>query len=219
MILSSWLKYGLHTMSQYIELQYGHISPTLLQVIVDSLKTGAVMAYPTDSGYALACKLGAHKPLKRIQEIRQLSDNHNYSLICRGLSEIARYAKVDTAAYRILKRYTPGGYTFILPATSEVPKLMQSKKKTVGIRIPDHQIALDIAKAMGEPFLSTSLILPGADAPLLYPDDIVDTLNNQVDIIIDCGYCGFEPTSVVDLTEGVPIVRREGSGDISWVEP
>ncbi len=185
----------------------------LLQVIVDSLRDGAVIAYPTDSGYALGCMMGLKQPLERICKIRNVDQTHNFTLICRDLSEIAKYAKVDNFSYRILKKCTPGGYTFILNASSEVPKLMQSKRKTVGVRVPDHQIALSIAEALGEPLLSSTLILPGQTEPLIYPEDVGEQLGNQVDLVIDGGYCGFEPTTVVDLTGSQPVVKRQGSGD------
>ena len=202
-------------MSQYLALHPTKPEARVLSVVVEGLKAGAVIAYPTDSGYALGCKMGLRQPLTRIRAIRALDDKHNFTLICRDLSEIATYARVDNFAYRILKRCTPGGYTFILQASSEVPRLLLEKRKTVGIRIPDHQIALSLAEALGEPLLSTTLILPGQSTPLIYPEDVGEALRNQVDIVIDGGYCGFEPTTVVDLTTDTPKVLRQGSGDVS----
>jgi tRNA threonylcarbamoyl adenosine modification protein (Sua5/YciO/YrdC/YwlC family) len=200
-------------MSQYLQVHPVTPEHHLLSVIIESLREGAVIAYPTDSGYALGCMMGLKQPLERICKIRDLDQSHSFTLICRDLSEISTYAKVDNFNYRILKKCTPGGYTFILNASSEVPKLMQSKRKTVGIRVPDHQIALSIAEALGEPLLSTTLILPGQKEPLIYPEDVGEALGNQVDIVIDGGYCGFEPTTVVDLTGSQPILVRQGSGD------
>ena len=202
-------------MGQYLPVHPVTPEHHFLTVIIDSLKEGAVIAYPTDSGYALGCKMGMKQPLERICKIRDLDEHHNFTLICRDLSEISTYAKVDNYTYRALKRCTPGGYTFILNASSEVPRLLLSKRRTVGIRIPDHQIALSIAEALGEPLLSTTLILPGDTEPLIYPEDVEERLGNQVDIVIDGGYCGYEPTTVVDLTGPQPIIKRQGSGDSS----
>ena len=202
-------------MSHFIELHAVCPDPRQVAVIADSLRTGAVIAYPTDSGYALGCAIGLRKPLERIKHIRQLDDNHNFTLICRDLSEISQYARVDTAAYRVLRKCTPGGYTFILPASHEVPKLVQAHRKTIGIRIPDHQIALALADALGQPLISTTLIMPNVSDPLVYPEDVNDQVGDMVDIVIDGGYCGFEPTTVVDLTAQRPTVLRQGSGDTS----
>ncbi len=204
-------------MSQTIVLHPAYPDPQLLDAIIKGLHAGAVIAYPTDSGYALGCRLGLHKPLQRIEKIRKLPASHNYTLMCRSLSEIATYARVDTAMYRLMKRLLPGGYTFILPATQEVPKVMQPNKKTIGIRIPDHPVALAIVNTLDEPLLSTTLILPEQDEPLTDPEDVSDWVGEEVDIIIDGGYCGFEPTSVIDLTDGEPVLVREGSGDVSWI--
>jgi tRNA threonylcarbamoyl adenosine modification protein (Sua5/YciO/YrdC/YwlC family) len=188
----------------------------LLEKIVLALREGAVIAYPTDSGFALGCLMGNKLALERIKKIRNLDEKHHLTLICRDLSEISRFAVVDTGVFRILKRHTPGGYTFILKATSEVPKLLlQSGKKTIGIRIPDHDVPLLILEAVGEPILSSSLILPGAKEPLTDVDEISEILGNKVDVIIEGGYCGFERTSVVDLSGDYPVVLREGSGETS----
>lgn len=200
-------------MSYFVELHAVCPDPRQVSVVADSLHTGAVIAYPTDSGYALGCAIGLRKPLDRIKRIRDLDDDHNFTLICRDLSEISKYARVDTAAYRLLKKCTPGGYTFILPASHEVPKLVQANRKTIGIRIPDHQIALAIADALEGPLLSTTLIMPNVAEPLVYPEDVNDQVGDMVDIVIDGGYCGFEPTTVVDLTATTPKVLRHGSGD------
>lgn len=205
-------------MSQFVELHPVKPQISLIEAIVSGMKAGGIIAYPTDSGYALGCKLGLHKPLERIRTIRQLPATHHFTLICRDLSEISRYAKVDTAIYRILKRCTPGGYTFILPATNLVPKMMQTAVKTVGIRIPEHQIPLAIAEVLGEALVTSTLILPHMESPLVYPEEVNDMVGKEVDIIIDGGYCGYESTSIIDLTERMPKVIREGSGDVSLFE-
>jgi len=205
-------------MSQYIELHATHPNMRTINIIADGLRSGALIAYPTDSGYALGCCVGMRKPLERMQIIRRLDSHHNYTLICQDISEISEYARVDNPSYRILKRCTPGGYTFILPATHDVPKLMLAKRKTVGVRIPDHQIALSIAQALGQPLLSTTLIMPGERDPLVMPEDVSEKVGKQVDMIIDGGYCGYEPTTVVDLTHDVPEILRYGSGDTGLFE-
>lgn len=202
--------------SQYIEVHAMHPQPRSIELIVDSLRSGAVIAYPTDSGYALGCCIGMRKPLERIKKIRHLDEQHNFTLICRDLSEISQYARVDNPTYRVLKRCTPGGYTFILQATHEVPKLiLAAHRKTIGIRIPDHQIALAIVEQLKQPLLSTTLILPEHHKPLIYPEEVSEEIGDKVDMVIDSGYCGFEPTTVVDCTTSPFEVLRIGSGDPS----
>ncbi len=205
-------------MSELIELLPGQNNPKLLQIIVDSLRLGAVIAYPTDSGYALGCALRQKDALERIRTIRQLDLYHNFTFICRDISEASRYAKIRTVDFRILKRLTPGGYTFIFEATREVPELVLSKRETIGIRVPDHPVPLMIAEGLQEALISTTLIMPGEDGPLLYAEDVSDKLGDCVDLIIDGGYAGFEPTSIIDLTGETPIVIRCGSGDVSEFE-
>jgi tRNA threonylcarbamoyl adenosine modification protein (Sua5/YciO/YrdC/YwlC family) len=203
-------------LSQRIELFSKNPDPRLLEIIVSALKDGAVIAYPTDSGFALGCLMAKKAPLERIKKIRNLDEKHHFTLICRDLSEISRFALVDTSIFRLLKRHTPGGYTFVLRATNEVPKLLlQSGKKTIGIRVPDHEVPLSIVEAVGEPILSSTLILPGALEPLKDADDVSDALGDKIDLIISGGYCGFEQTSVVDLSGEYPVVLREGSGETS----
>lgn len=172
------------------------------------------MVYPTDCAYAIACHIGDKKAIDRIKNIRQLDDKHHFTLVCEDLSQIATYAKVDNEAYRILKSHTPGAYTFILKASKEVPKkLLHPKKKTIGLRVPDNAIALAILKELGEPMLSSSLILPNEDTPLTDPYDIRQTLEHSLDLIIDGGYCGMEVTSLVSLVDGEVEVLRQGMGD------
>ena len=204
-------------MSQYIELPPGRPAGHGVAQTVAALRAGAVIAYPTDSGYALGCQIGQKAPLKRIQKIRNLDEWHNYTLICRDLSQIALYARVDNPTYRLLKKSTPGGYTFILPATARVPRLMlNKKKKTIGIRVPDHPLPQMLVEALGEPLLSTTLLFPGETLPPIYPEDVTERLNEAVDIIIDGGYCGYAPTTVVDFSDLPPAILREGSGDSSF---
>ncbi len=202
-------------MSELITLHPSQNNPRLLKVITDCLHLGGVIAYPTDSGYALGCSYKQKEAIERVRAIRDLQVEHHFTFICRDLAEVARYAKVSNAQFRILKKYTPGGYTFILAASREVPELVSSKRATIGVRIPDHPIALMICAALDEPLLSTSLILPGQEQPLLYPEDVADHLDAKIDLIVDGGYAGCEFTSVIDLTGDVPVVVREGSGDVS----
>lgn len=188
--------------------------PRLIRQAAQQLMSGDVIVYPTDSTYALACHIGDKAALEKIRRIRQLADKHNFTLMCRDLSELATYARVSNTAYRLLKAFTPGPYTFLLSATAEVPRrLMHPKRKTIGLRVPDHPVTQALLEAVGEPFMSTSLILPGNDLPLSEVFEIEELLGNQVDLIIESGACGVEPTTVVDLVDGVPDIVRVGLGD------
>ena len=201
-------------MSQFFQIHPENPQLRLIRQAVEMIRQGAVIVYPTDSGYALGCHIGDKAALERIKQIRQLNDRHNFTLMCRDLTEIATYAKVDNTCYRLLKAHTPGSYTFILNATREVPRrLMHPKRRTIGIRIPENPIALMLLEELNEPLMSTTLILPGDELPLIDPYDIRDTLEHQVDLVIDGGYCGMEPTTVVYMTEDVPRVSRVGKGD------
>ncbi|MBU2098595.1 MAG: threonylcarbamoyl-AMP synthase [Gammaproteobacteria bacterium] len=203
-------------MSQTLVVHPRNPEPRLIRQAVDCLLKGGVIVYPTDSTYALACHMGDKDALEKIRRIRQLSDKHNLTLMCADLSAIATYAKVSNTAYRLLKAYTPGPYTFILDATAEVPRrLMHPKRKTIGLRIPDHPVSQAILAELGEPVMSTSLILPGSDQPLSEIYEIEDQLGKQVDLIIESGACGIEPSTVIDLVSGVPEVVRVGLGDPS----
>jgi tRNA threonylcarbamoyl adenosine modification protein (Sua5/YciO/YrdC/YwlC family) len=185
----------------------------------DIIRAGGVVVYPTDSAYALGCQIGDKTALDRIRRIRRLDDHHNFTLVCRDLSEIATYAKVDNTVYRLLKHSTPGPYTFILRATSEVPRrLMHPKRKTVGLRVPANPIAAALLADLGEPLMSVTLILPGDELPLIDPYDIRTLLEHEVDLIIDGGFCGLEPTTVVDLADELPLVLRVGKGDVAPFE-
>lgn len=206
-------------MTQLFAIHPENPQARLIQQAVDVLKRGGLIAYPTDSAYALGCHIGDKLALDRIRAIRQLDKNHNFTLMCRDLSQVANYARVDNASYRLIKSHTPGSYTFILNATSEVPRrLMHPKKKTLGMRIPDNAIALALLEALGEPLMTSSLILPGDTLPLTDPYDIRDTLHHQLELVVDGGFCGFEPTSVIDLTgDDIQILRR-GCGDVTDFE-
>lgn len=203
-------------MSQFFQIHPENPQARLIQQAVEIINSGGVVIYPTDSAYALGCHLGDKRAMERIQQIRKLDNKHNFTLVCRDLSEIATYAKVDNQNYRTLKAHTPGAYTFILNATTEVPRrLMHPKRRTIGIRIPDNAIALALTEQLGEPIMSTSLILPGDNLPMTDPYEIREILQHQVDLIIDGGYCGMEATTVISLLEDAPVVVREGAGDIS----
>ncbi|MGK2915652.1 MAG: L-threonylcarbamoyladenylate synthase [Porticoccaceae bacterium] len=186
----------------------------LIRQVVDLIRAGGVVIYPTDSAYALGCQLGDKAALERIRQIRDLDKNHNFTLVCRDLSELATYAKVNNQVFRQLKANTPGPYTFILEATSEVPRrLMHPKRKTIGLRVPASRIAQALLDSLGEPLMSITLVMPGADYPLTDPEDIRRILDNRVDVIVDGGYCGVEPTTVIDFTGDLAVVARRGRGD------
>lgn len=203
-------------MAQTLEIHPQNPEPRLIKQAAQVLLNGGVIVYPTDSTYALACHIGDKSALERIRRIRQLGDRHNFTLVCTDLSAIATYAKVPNSAYRLLKAYTPGAYTFILPATAEVPRrLMHPKRKTIGLRVPDSAVAQALIAEIGEPIMSTSLILPGDEFPLVEIYDIEDKLGHAVDLIIDSGSCGLEATTVIDLSEGGAQVMRVGKGDPS----
>jgi tRNA threonylcarbamoyl adenosine modification protein (Sua5/YciO/YrdC/YwlC family) len=202
-------------MSQFFQLHPVNPQPRLIKQAAEIIQAGGVIAYPTDSAYALGCHLGDKEALERIRRIRQLDDKHNFTLMCRDLSELGTYARVDNHAFRLIKSHTPGPYTFILCATREVPKrLMHPKKQTIGLRIPDNRITLDLLAALGEPMMSVTLIMPGESTPLNDAEEIRDRLQKQVDLVIDGGACSMLPTSVIDLVDQ-PVVQREGGGDLS----
>jgi len=188
----------------------------LVKRVVEVVREGGLIAYPTDSGYALGCHIGDKQAMERMARLRDIDASHNFTLVCRDLSEIATYAKVDDWAYRTLKRHTPGAYTFILPATREVPRRLQNpKRKTIGIRIPDHRVAQALLAELGEPLMSSTLLLPGDELPLAEPDEIRERLAHQVEVVIDSGYCAPEPTTVVALDAGQARLLRVGKGDTS----
>ena len=203
-------------MAQFFQIHPENPQPRLIRQAVDILEKGGVVVYPTDSSYAIGCHIGDKHALDRIRQIRRLDDKHNFTLVCRDLSEISNYTKLDNQQYRLIKSLTPGPYTFILKATKQVPKrLMHPKRKTIGIRIPDNRIALALLEDLKEPILSSTLILPGDDMPLMDPYDMKQTLEKQVDLIVDGGYCGYDPTTVIVMEDDEPWVARLGKGDAS----
>ncbi|HIG41168.1 MAG: L-threonylcarbamoyladenylate synthase [bacterium] len=202
-------------MSQFFRIHPDNPQSRLIRQAVDIIRKGGVVVYPTDSSYALGCHIGDKGALERIRHIRRLSDDHNLSLICRDLSDLGIYAKVNNSAYRLLKSATPGPYTFLLQATREVPRrLVHPKRKTIGLRVPDNNICRALLDELAEPIMSTTLILPGEEYPLTDPVEIRELLEHQVDLVVDGGFCGLEVTSVVNLEEAVPLVVREGRGDL-----
>ncbi|ATZ11687.1 L-threonylcarbamoyladenylate synthase [Erwinia amylovora] len=202
-------------MSQFFYIHPDNPQPRLIKQAVEMLNKGSVIVYPTDSGYALGCKLEDKSAMERIWRIRQLDGNHNFTLMCRDLSELSTYAYVDNTAFRLIKNNTPGNYTFILKATKEVPRrLMSEKRKTIGLRVPSNPIALALLEALNEPMMSTSLMLPGNDFTESDPEAIQDEIGKLVDLIIHGGFLGQQPTTVIDLTENTPEVVREGVGDV-----
>jgi len=203
-------------MAQFFDIHPDNPQPRLIRRAVDILLEGGAIIYPTDSSYALGCQIGAKDAMERIRRIRNLDEKHNFTLVCRDLSEITTYAKIDNQAFRMLKRLTPGAYTFIFEGTREVPRrLMHPRRKTIGIRIPDNAICRELLSTLDRPILSTTLILPGDDLPMTDPYEMRDLLGHQVDLIIDGGFCGFEPTTIVDMTGETPAVVRVGKGDPS----
>lgn len=203
-------------MSQFFAIHPENPQARLVRQAVEIVRKGGVIAYPTDSAYALGCHIGDKQALERIRRIRKLDPDHNFTLVCRDLSELGTYARVDNTAYRLIRHATPGPYTFILEATGEVPRrLLHPKRKTVGLRVPDNVIAQALLAELGEPMMSVTLILPDDEYPLTDPYDIRESLEHEVDLVIDGGYCGLEPTSVVDMTEDTPRIRREGLGDLT----
>lgn len=203
-------------MSQFFSVHPTHPQQRLLIRAAEIVAAGGLVVYPTDTTYALGCHLGDKQARERIRRLRRLDDRHHFTLTCRDLSEIATYARVNDANYRILKHCTPGPFTFLLPATREVPKrLVHPKRRTIGLRIPDHPIALGLLEALGEPMMTTTMQLPDDPFPLSDPEDIRERIGNAVDVIVDGGACGLEPTTVVDLTGDVPEVIRPGLGEFA----
>ncbi|MBE0483815.1 MAG: threonylcarbamoyl-AMP synthase [Bacterioplanes sp.] len=203
-------------MSQFFQIHPDNPQARLVKQAAEIIRQGGLVVIPTDCAYALACRIGDKKATERVQRLRQLKASHNFTLLCRDLSELAEFAKVDNSQYRQLKAHTPGAFTFILEATRQVPKLlMNPKKRTIGIRVPDNAIAMALLAEMDEPLMTTSLIMPGDELPLSDPYDIRQLLEHDVDLVMDGGYCGIEATTVVDMTDEMPMVMRQGMGDAS----
>lgn len=203
-------------MTQYFHIHPDNPQPRLIRQATEMIHAGGIVAVPTDSSYALVCHLDDKSAVDRLRRLRGVDEKHHLTLLCRDLSEIGTYARVDNTQYRLLKSATPGPYTFILEATREVPRrLSHPSRKTIGLRVPEHAIAQALLGELGQPLIATTLILPGSEEPLNDPDDIRDALQKQVELVIDGGGCSLQPTTVVDLTGASPVVLREGRGDIS----
>ena len=202
--------------AKLIEVHPSDPQPHRVQKIVERIRDGALIAYPTDSSYAFGCRIGDKRPIERIHRIRRTNKNHNFTLVCADLSEISVYARVDNWAYRLIKSLTPGPYTFILRATRQLPKMLQNpKRRTIGIRVPDHPLVNAMLDELGEPIMSSTLSLPGDELPLTDPVEIEKRIGHEIDLIIDAGPTGIEPTTVLDLSSGSVEVLREGRGDAS----
>ena len=207
-------------MSQFFTVHKLNPQPRLIREAVNIINAGGVIAYPTDSSYALGCEIGNKNAMQRIRKIRQLGDDFNFTLVCKDLSELSLYAKIDNGTYRLLKRFTPGPYTFILAASREVPRRLQNpKRKTIGLRVPDDPVVSSLLGHLERPLMSSTLILPNEEQPLNDPQDIRERLENQIDLVIDAGPCDVEPTSVIDLVNGIPRVLRHGKGAVEMLEP
>jgi len=206
-------------MAQFFQIHPANPQPRLVRGAVEILRNGGVIVYPTDSSYAFGCQLGSKDAMERVRRIRHLDDRHNFTLVCRDLSEITTYAKIDNQAFRILKSLTPGPYTFIYEATKQVPRrMLHPKRKGIGIRVPDNAICRALLAELDEPILSTSLLLPGDEHPMTDPEAIREALDRQVDLVIDGGAGGMEPSTVIDMTQEPYLVVRVGKGDPSLFE-
>lgn len=203
-------------MAKLIEIHPTDPQPRRVKTVVEIIRSGGLIAYPTDSSYAFGCHIGDKKAIDRIHRIRRTDKRHNFTLVCADLSEISLYARVDNWAYRLIKSLTPGPYTFILTATREVPKRLQNpKRRTIGLRVPDHAVVQAMLEELGEPIMSSTLLLPGDDRPLTDPVEIEERIGHEVDAIIDAGATGIEPTSVLDLSGGSVEILRAGLGEVS----
>lgn len=201
-------------MSQYFQIHPENPQKRLIKQACQIIVNGGLIVYPTDSSYALGCQLGNKTAMERIRRLRQLDDSHNFTLVCRDLSELSVYARFNNAVYRLIKAHTPGPYTFVLPATKEVPRRLQHpKRKTIGLRIPTHNIALALLAELNEPLMSSTLIMPGESLPMTEAEDIVEQIGKHVDLVIDGGACGNEPTTVVEFIDDLPEIARIGMGD------
>lgn len=203
-------------MSQYFEVHPDNPQPRLLKQAAQILEQGGIAAVPTDSSYALVCRLDDKAAAQALRRLRQVDEKHHLTLLCRDLSELAAYARVDNAQYRLLKLGTPGPYTFILEATKEVPRrLSHPSRRTIGLRVPDHRVTQALLEVLGQPLLGTTLILPGESEPLNDPEAIREHFQKTLQAVIDAGACPMQPTTVIDLVSGTPLVVREGRGDLA----
>jgi tRNA threonylcarbamoyl adenosine modification protein (Sua5/YciO/YrdC/YwlC family) len=203
-------------MAQFFTVHPDNPQMRLIRQAAEIVRQGGVIVYPTDSCYALGCHLGDKDAMMRIRAIRQVDERHHFTLVCRDLAEIAKYAKVDNWVYRLLKANTPGSYTFILQATKEVPRRLQHPKRaTIGLRVPEHPVAHALLEELGEPLLSSTLLLPDDEFPLNDAEEIRERLERQVELILDCGPCGVEPTTVIDMTAEAPVLIRHGKGELA----
>lgn len=207
-------------MAQFFSIHPENPQARLVHQATEIVRKGGVIVYPTDSAYAIACEIGNKDGVERIRRIRQVGKDHNFTLVCRDLSELATYARVDNSLFRLLKAHTPGPWTFILDATREVPRrLAHPKRRSIGLRVPDHPIAQALLAELDAPLMSSTLILPGEELPMTDPWDIRETLEHQVDLVIDGGFCGLEATTVVDLTGPEPALVRLGCGPVDTLVP
>ncbi|MEU1514611.1 L-threonylcarbamoyladenylate synthase [Streptomyces sp. NPDC005811] len=206
-------------MAKYYDVHPDNPQPRTIAQVAQAIREDALIAYPTDSCYALGCRLGSKDGIDRIRSIRKLDDRHHFTLVCRDFAQLGQFVRLDNDVFRAIKASTPGSYTFILPATREVPRMLQhAKKKTVGVRIPDHVVTQALLAELGEPLLSSTLLLPGEDEPMTQGWEIKDQLDHVVDGVVDSGDCGTEPTTVIDFSEGEAVVVRHGAGDTSRFE-
>lgn len=206
-------------MARIVKIHPVNPQPRHIAEVVAAIRNGGLIAYPTDSSFALGCHIGDKGAMERIRRIRQTDKQHNFTLVCSDLSEIALYARVDNWAYRLLKTLTPGPYTVILPATREVPKRLQNpRRRTIGLRVPDHPVVRALLNALGEPIMSSTLSLPGDEMPLTDVNEIQRRIGHDIEIIITSGHTGVEPTSVIDLSNGSIEILRHGRGDVAFLE-
>lgn len=206
-------------MARYFDIHPDNPQPRTVGQVVDLVRSGGLIAYPTDSSYALGCQLGNPDGLARIKALRHLDDKHHFTMVCHDFAQLSQFVQVSDSAFRLMKASTPGSYTFILPATKEVPRrLMHPKKKTVGVRIPDNAVVQALVTELGEPLMSSTLMLPGDEQPMSQGWEVKERLDNQVDAVVDAGECGVVPTTVVDLSGGIPLILRRGAGDTSRFE-
>jgi tRNA threonylcarbamoyl adenosine modification protein (Sua5/YciO/YrdC/YwlC family) len=200
--------------AQYFEVHPGNPQARTIRQVVDLVRDDGLIAYPTDSCFALGCQIGNRAGLDRIRKIRQLDERHHFTLVCHDFAQLGQFVRISNSVFRLVKACTPGSYTFILPATTEVPRrLMHPRKRTVGVRIPQHAVVQALVAELGEPLMSSTLLLPGQDEPMTRGSDIRERLDHALDAIVDAGECGIEPTTVVDLSQPEPVVLRRGAGD------